>query len=76
MSLLATDAARLENFFIFLPYFLISPIQSIFIIYIMIEKVDKSFLSGLFLLLLFIPIQSILGKVYDFIKYVLFSYIF
>ena len=68
MSLLATDATCVENFFVFLPYFIIAPLQSAFVIYIMIDRVGYSFLSGLGLLIIFIPISTLLSKLYDYLK--------
>lgn len=68
VSLLSTDAARLDLIFVFLPYFIIAPLQSAFVIYVMIDRVGFSFITGVLILLMFVPVQSILGKIYAVIK--------
>ena len=65
VNLLSSDASRLNDFFVFLPYFVIAPLQCAFVVYIMIKKIGFSFLAGLLILFLFIPIQSILGKLFS-----------
>lgn len=69
INLVTNDGARLESIVFFLPYIVIAPIQAIVIVNILIAKIDKSFLSGLFLLLVLIPVQTILAKVYSHFRY-------
>lgn len=68
VNLITNDVQHIEEMVYFLPYFIISPLQTIVVIYILIEKVDKFFLSGLFILLSFIPMQIISGKLFSFFK--------
>ncbi len=68
VNLMTNDAQQIEEMVHFLPYFIISPLQTILVIYILIEKVDKSFLSGLFILISFIPMQIISGKLFSYFK--------
>jgi ATP-binding cassette subfamily C (CFTR/MRP) protein 4 len=65
VNLITNDAQHIEEMVFFLPYFIISPLQTIFVIHILIQNVDKSFLSGLFILLSLIPIQIISGKLFS-----------
>ncbi len=69
INLVTNDGARLESIVFFLPYILIAPIQAIIVVYILILKIDKSFLSGLFLLSLLIPVQTVFAKVYSHFRY-------
>ena len=69
INLVTNDGARLESIVYFLPYIVIAPVQAIVIVNILILKIDKSFLSGLFLLLVLIPVQSIFAKAYSHFRY-------
>lgn len=68
VSLLSTDAARLESSFVFLPFFVIAPLQAMFVVYFMIQQIGVTFLAGLVLLVMFVPVQIIIGKLYAFVK--------
>ncbi len=56
---LSSDAVRIEYGILFIPYIIVSPLQVIAIILLLLKLVDLSFLSGIILLFLTIPLQSI-----------------
>lgn len=65
LNLLSNDAARLDTFLLYLPYFIITPLQVGFIIYFLIKMVDISFLAGFLIFLIFMPIQAVMAKIYN-----------
>ena len=71
INLLSNDATRVEMFHYFLPFLIISPIQAIIIIFLLIKFVNISILSGVVLLLIAIPAQSLSGKILDRLRFVL-----
>ena len=62
INLIANDASNLDTVLIFLPFIIIGPLEAIAVLLLLLKKVDVSFLAGLTLLILFIPAQSISGK--------------
>ena len=68
INLIANDSFNIEYILHLLPYLLIAPIQTIIVIYILLNKVNLTFLSGLLIILLFFPIQFISGKILSFYK--------
>jgi len=65
LNMIANDCSRIEMAFYFVPYLLIGPIQAITIIIMLFTLVDFTVLSGLVVLLFIIPIQSLLAKLLD-----------
>ena len=65
LNLLTNDLGRIENVFLFIPFILIGPLQAIAVIYLLVRMIDFSVLSGLFLMILIVPTQAIVGKIYD-----------
>jgi ATP-binding cassette subfamily C (CFTR/MRP) protein 4 len=63
INLLSNDASRIEFGFLFVPYLIISPLQAIAIIFLLVEMVDLSMLSGILLFLTVIPLQSLVAKI-------------
>ena len=75
INLIGNDGTRLENFLLYFPYIIIGPLQILIIIGLLIKMVDFSFLSGLILLFAFIPLQSLLGKILNRLRYMTFFYL-
>ena len=69
LNLLSNDGFRIEGAFIFYHYLLIAPLLTITTAILLTKMVDLSILSGLLLLLIIVPLQSILGKVLTIYKY-------
>ena len=65
INIISNDCGRIENAFHWLPYIFIAPLHLAFVIKIMVSKIDRTFLSGLFFIAVALTIQSALGKVYD-----------
>jgi ATP-binding cassette subfamily C (CFTR/MRP) protein 4 len=65
LNLISNDGTRLEFSVYFVPYLIIGPIEAIVITYIMAKTIDVSILSGLMVLVIAIPAQSMLGKLFD-----------
>lgn len=65
INLLANDGGRVEFMLFFVPYLFIGPLQAIFTVIMLIKLIDVTILSGLFIMVIAIPSQSLLGKVYD-----------
>ncbi|CAF0703150.1 unnamed protein product [Brachionus calyciflorus] len=65
LNMLSNDGTKIEYSVYFLAYLIIAPIESIIIIIILVETIDASILSGLVILAISIPIQSLLGKALD-----------
>ena len=68
INLLANDGIRLEYSVFFLPYMVIAPIQTIIVIIMLVKIIDVSILSGLVLVLFAIPLQTITGKILDYLR--------
>lgn len=65
LNMIANDGSRIELSVYFLPYLLIGPIQAIIIIIMLIKLIDLSVLSGLIVMMITIPAQTLLAKIYD-----------
>lgn len=65
LNLISNDGTRLEFSVYFVPYLIVGPIEAIVITYIMARTIDVSILSGLVVLLIAIPSQTLLGKLFD-----------
>jgi ATP-binding cassette subfamily C (CFTR/MRP) protein 4 len=68
INMLSNDGTRIEFGFLWISYLIVSPLQGIAIIYLLLELVDLSILSGVLILLLIVPLQSVLGKVLNIYK--------
>ena len=69
LNLISNDGTRIESSVYFIPYLIVGPIEAIVITYIMAITIDVSILSGLVVLLIAIPAQSLLGKIFDKLRY-------
>lgn len=67
-NLLNNDSANVELMMKGIPYFVLAPIETCFVIWFLIRKVDLEFLAGVLFLFSFIPIQLILGKLINIVK--------
>jgi ATP-binding cassette subfamily C (CFTR/MRP) protein 4 len=65
LNLITNDLGRLEYVNLFLSFLVIGPLQSGFIIYLLITMIDVSVLSGLIIMVLVVPTQIVCGKIYD-----------
>lgn len=65
MNMLSNDATKIEFSVIFMPYLLVVPLEFVAMVIILTEMIDLSVLAGLILVVIFIPIQLILGKALD-----------
>lgn len=65
LNLISNDGTRLEFSVYFIPYLVVGPIEAVVVTYIMARTIDVSILSGLIVLLVAIPTQSLLGKLFD-----------
>nr|UOU03342.1 ATP-binding cassette subfamily C4-4-1 [Brachionus rubens] len=65
INMLSNDGTRIEYSVYFIPHLIVAPIQSIIIIFILVETIDVSILSGLVIIVLAIPLQSVLGSAMD-----------
>jgi hypothetical protein len=74
LNLIANDASRIEMAFYFFPYLLIGPIQAISIMIMLFMLVDLTVLSGLVVLLVTIPAQTLLAKFFDRMRFDLFAF--
>ena len=68
VNLLANDGTRIEYSVYFLPYLFIAPIQTIVVIILLVKIIDFSILSGLVCLLVAIPLQTLTGKILDYLR--------
>lgn len=62
-NMYSDDLSALERVIEFLPYFIIAPMQLAFVAYYLTEHVHPAFLAGSVLLLSFLPLQFISGKI-------------
>ena len=69
INLISNDVGRLETAPLFVGYLLIGPIQAIIVIFILLYLTNFSFVIGLSLLCVFLPLQSIASKIYDKLRY-------
>jgi ATP-binding cassette subfamily C (CFTR/MRP) protein 4 len=65
INMLSTDCSRVETSIPFMSFIVIAPIELLFVIYLLFKAVHVSILSGLIIMFIAIPSQSLLGKVYD-----------
>jgi hypothetical protein len=68
VNLLANDGTRIEYSVYFLPYLVIAPIQTLIVIIMLVKIIDVSILSGLVCLLIAIPLQTLTGKILDYLR--------
>ena len=68
INLLANDGMRIEVSVLFLPYIFIAPFQAIIVVIILVKIIDVSILSGLACILIAIPLQTITGKILDYLR--------
>jgi len=66
LNLLSNDAARLDQVLLYLPYFIIGPLQVVTVIYLLVKIIDFTFLAGFVIFLMFMPAQAVMAKVRDF----------
>ena len=52
----------------FLPYFIIAPLQLIFVTYYLSVHVHFMFLAGCIILICFLPIQFLTGKLFEYFQ--------
>ncbi len=64
LNLISNDVLVID----FMPYLIISPLQTLAVVYILVYKVDLTFLSGLLILIIFFPLQFILAKIFSYFK--------
>lgn len=67
--MISNDGARLEMCLYYFPYFVIAPIQALIIVYILVSSINVSILSGMVILIIAVPLQSFLGKLFDILRY-------
>ena len=67
--MIANDCSRIESSVFMLPYLIIGPIQAIIIVVVMAKVVDIAFVCGISVILLIVPIQSILAKIFSKIRF-------
>jgi ABC-type multidrug transport system fused ATPase/permease subunit len=65
INIISTDCARVEYSILFMPFLFVAPVELIVVIVILFNLVDKTILSGLAVVAIALPIQSMLGKVFD-----------
>nr|UOU03343.1 ATP-binding cassette subfamily C4-4-2 [Brachionus rubens] len=65
LNMLSNDGTKLEYIVYFMSYLIVSPLESIAIVIILVKLVDVSILSGLIIIGISIPIQSLVGKIVD-----------
>ncbi len=75
-NLFILKGGRLELVTLFISYLVIGPLQAIFVIAVLIKVVDKHFLTGLGVMCIFVPSQSIISKLIDHLRFVCFYFIF
>ncbi len=75
INLMSNDATRIEHVPFFSSFLIVAPIQTIAVIIILISKIDYSILSGLLVIATIIPIQLLLGRVYNHYKFVVLYFL-
>ncbi|CAG2176301.1 unnamed protein product, partial [Oppiella nova] len=65
VNLMSNDVNRFDEFSIFVSYFFIAPIQTAITVYIMYTELSYYCFVGVALLLLFIPFQAFMGKLFS-----------
>jgi ATP-binding cassette subfamily C (CFTR/MRP) protein 4 len=65
INMLANDLSRIEFLLMFMPYLFIGPFEACVVIFLLVKQVDVSVLSGLVIMAIAIPLQALLGKLYD-----------
>jgi len=68
--MIANDCSRIESSFFMLPYLIIGPIQAIIIVIVITKVVDIAFAWGIALILLIVPIQSVLAKIFSRMRFI------
>lgn len=64
-NILANDANRIDEFCTSAMYFIIAPVQMVIIVYIVWRYLGVSSFIGMAILLLFIPFQGVMGKLFS-----------
>jgi ATP-binding cassette subfamily C (CFTR/MRP) protein 4 len=64
-NIISTDCARVESCILFSPYIFIAPVELVVVVCLLVNVVHWSMLTGLLVIALALPFQSLLGKVFD-----------
>lgn len=65
VNIMSNDVNRFDEFTLFSSYLLVAPIQACLIVYIVWTYLGVSCLGGITLLLLFIPFQALMGRLFS-----------
>ncbi len=65
INLMSNDAIRIEHIPYFSSFLLVAPIQTVAVIIVLINLIDYSILSGLLAIAIIVPIQVMLGRLYN-----------
>lgn len=65
INIMANDVNRIDEFSIFASYLIVAPIQTAMIVYIVWTYLELACLAGIGLLLLFIPFQALMGRLFS-----------
>ena len=65
VNIMSNDVNRFDEFTIFASYLVVAPIQTAIIVYIVWTYLDVACLAGIGLLLLFIPFQALMGRLFS-----------
>jgi hypothetical protein len=69
VNLLSNDATRIEQSTYFLCYIILGPLQALGIIIILINYVNYTILSGILVLVLILPMQTLLNRLMQYYEY-------
>ncbi len=68
INILSNDCSRVENSVYLLSYLIIAPLEAAAVIVLLVYLIDLSVLYGLVVVLIAIPIQAGLGKLFDHLR--------
>lgn len=70
LNVVANDLFRIEELFTNIQGFVLGPVMAIAVLYIVWTNIGYATVGGLFILVLFIPFQSVMGRLFHFYRYV------
>ncbi len=70
--MISNDCVRVESSILYLPFLIVVPAEVTFATFMLYNCVDRSVLSGLLVIFLAIPLQTILAKIYNHMRLLIF----
>jgi ATP-binding cassette subfamily C (CFTR/MRP) protein 4 len=70
VNILSNDCSRVESSVYLMSYLIVAPLEATAVILILVYLIDISVLYGLVVLVVALPVQAVLAKLFDHLRFV------